>query len=85
MRQGDSESVDHPAHYMPANDPTGTYEAIKVIRAHRLGFNLGNATKYILRAGKKDGAKTVEDLRKAVWYLNDEIQWLQQQENKADE
>ena len=35
-----------------------------------LGFNLGNAVKYISRAGKKDPDKYIEDLQKAVWYLN---------------
>jgi hypothetical protein len=37
-----------------------------------LGFSLGNAVKYILRAGKKGDA--IQDLRKAVWYLNREIE-----------
>jgi len=49
-----------------------TYEAIKVIEAWELGFNLGNVIKYISRAGKK-GSK-LEDLKKAQWYLNREIE-----------
>jgi hypothetical protein len=61
-----AESVDHPAHYRP-----GTYEAINVIEAWGLGFHLGNAVKYIARAGLK-GAR-VEDLKKARWYLDREI------------
>lgn len=61
--------VNHPAHYGGANNP---YEAIKVIEAWQLGFCLGNAVKYISRAGKKGSA--VEDLRKAAWYLNREIE-----------
>lgn len=65
-----SEAVDHPAHYGGAGDP---YEAIKVIEAWRLGFCLGNAVKYIARAGRKDPAKTLEDLQKARWYLDREI------------
>ena len=60
--------VDHPAHYGGADN---TYEAIKVIEAWELGFNLGNVIKYISRAGKK-GSK-LEDLKKAMWYLNREI------------
>jgi hypothetical protein len=60
------ETVDHPAHYNP-----GTYEAINVIEAWDLGFNLGNAVKYIARAGKK-GDK-IEDLKKAIWYLQREV------------
>jgi len=61
--------VDHPAHYGGADN---TYEAIKVIEAWELGFNLGNVVKYISRAGKK-GSK-LEDLKKAMWYLNREIE-----------
>jgi hypothetical protein len=45
-----------------------------VIRAWELEFNLGNAVKYISRAGKKDQQKHIEDLQKAVWYLQDEIE-----------
>jgi hypothetical protein len=62
--------VNHPAHYGGADNP---YEAIKVIEAWGLGFSLGNAVKYIARAGKKDPATRIEDLRKALWYLNHEI------------
>jgi len=68
-----SEAVNHPDHYGGADNP---YEAIKVIEAWRLGFCLGNAVKYISRAGKKDAAKLVEDLKKARWYLDREIQSL---------
>lgn len=67
------EQVDHPAHYGGADNP---YEAIKVIDAHGLSFCLGNAVKYILRAGKK--GDRIEDLQKAVWYLNHEIERLKQ-------
>ena len=62
------ESINHPAHYGGPDDP---YEAIKVIEAWDLGFNLGNTLKYIARAGKKGSA--LEDLEKAAWYLNREI------------
>lgn len=65
-----SESVNHPAHYGGADNP---YEAIKVIEAWQLGFNLGNTVKYISRAGKKGSAATAEDLKKARWYLDREI------------
>jgi Protein of unknwon function (DUF3310) len=58
--------VDHPSHYGGKRNP---YEAIKVIEAWRLDFSLGNAVKYISRAGKKDPTKLVEDLEKAAWYL----------------
>jgi hypothetical protein len=63
-----AEQVDHPAHYGGADDP---YEAIKVIEAWALGFCLGNAVKYISRAGRKGDALT--DLRKARWYIDREI------------
>lgn len=64
--------IDHPKHY--GGDTL--YEAIKVIEAWGVGFCLGNALKYICRAGKKDAATTLEDLRKAAWYLNREIERL---------
>lgn len=69
------EAVDHPAHYGGADNP---YEAIKVIDNWKLNFNLGNTVKYISRAGKKNAEKTIEDLEKAAWYLNREIQNLKQ-------
>lgn len=61
--------VNHPPHYR-----SGGIEAIDVIDSFKLGFNRGNAVKYILRAGKK--GKAEEDLAKAVWYLNREIETL---------
>lgn len=69
-----NESVNHPAHYGGAENP---YEAIKVIEAWGLGFCLGNTVKYIARAGKKDKAKLLEDLRKSRWYLDREIAALE--------
>ena len=70
------EAVDHPEHYGGADNP---YEAIKVIEAWRLGFCLGNAAKYIARAGKKGDKKedALEDLKKARWYLDREIAGLE--------
>lgn len=66
-----SEQVNHPQHYGGKNNP---YEAIKVIEAWDLGFNLGNTVKYISRAGKKGTDKELQDLNKALWYLNREVQ-----------
>lgn len=60
-----NDNVNHPAHYTD-----GKIEVIDFIEDKHLGYHLGNAVKYISRAGKKDPAKTCEDLRKAVWYLN---------------
>ena len=67
------ELVDHPPHYQATNNK---YETIKVIDAWQLGFALGNAVKYISRAGKKGSA--VEDLKKALWYIEHEIKKLEE-------
>lgn len=72
--------VNHPAHY--TSDPSGV-ECIQITR-HR-NFNVGNAIKYLWRAGLKqsgikapgDMEKQLEDLEKAVWYIQDEIKRLQ--------
>jgi hypothetical protein len=66
-----SEPINHPSHYGGKENP---YEAIKVIEAWELGFCLGNAIKYISRAGKKNTEKTLEDLEKAKWYISREIE-----------
>lgn len=58
--------VNHPQHY--TSHPSGV-ECIEVTRHY--GFNVGNAIKYLWRAGLKGDA--IEDLRKAAWYINDEI------------
>lgn len=63
-----SDFVNHPPHY--SSDPSGV-ECIQITR-HR-NFNIGNAIKYLWRAGIKDEAKHAEDLRKAVFYIQDEI------------
>jgi hypothetical protein len=65
------ELVNHPQHYGGKDNP---YEAIKVIEAWNLGFCLGNTIKYISRAGKKDD--TIQELEKALWYLQREINKL---------
>jgi len=65
-----SEKVNHPAHYGGKDNP---YEAVKVIEAWDLSFNLGNTVKYIARHGKKEDAEMVDDLKKARWYLDREI------------
>ena len=65
------DTVNHPAHYT-----FGKYEVIDVINDWKLNFNRGNAIKYIARAGKKNPDKEIEDLEKAVFYLQDEIKRL---------
>ena len=64
--------VNHPSHYTD-----GKIEVIDFIEDKGLNFHRGNAVKYIARAGKKNTAKEVEDLKKAVWYLNREIQRME--------
>lgn len=63
-----SDNVNHPSHYTD-----GKIEVIDFIEDKKLGYHLGNAVKYISRAGKKDPDKYIEDLQKAVWYLQREI------------
>lgn len=60
-----SDPVNHPPHYQ---HPSGV-ECIEIVE--HLGFCLGNAIKYLFRAGKKD--VSVQDLKKAAWYLEREI------------
>jgi translation initiation factor 2B subunit (eIF-2B alpha/beta/delta family) len=66
-------AIDHPDHY---GGKENTYEAIKVIEAYNLNFSLGNVIKYVLRAGKKS-SDTVEDLKKARWYIERQIENLE--------
>lgn len=65
--------VNHPSHYN--SDPSGV-ECIQITR-HRT-FNIGNAMKYLWRAGLKDEDAVIQDLEKAVWYIRDEIKRLEE-------
>jgi len=67
--------VNHPPHYK-----RGGIESIDVIEAFELGFNLGNVVKYVLRSDSK--GRTLEDLQKARWYLNREINNLEKREGR---
>lgn len=67
LAQQVNDPVNRPSHY--TSDPSGI-ECIQITR-HR-NFNIGNAIKYLWRAGLKEDAK-VQDLRKAMWYIQDEI------------
>lgn len=69
----ETNSIDHPSHYADGRK----YEPIDVITDWNLNFNLGNAVKYISRAGRKDPDKLIEDLKKAQFYLNYEITRLE--------
>ena len=66
--------VNHPSHYT-----SGSIEVIDFIEDQMLPYHLGSAMKYICRAGKKDPSKTMEDLQKAVWYINRYIGLLEQE------
>ncbi len=68
--------VDHPDHYGGADN---AYETIKVIEAWGLDFHLGNAVKYISRAGKKEVADPITDLRKAIWYIQRRIDQIERE------
>lgn len=75
--QNENDAVNHPSYYC------GNIEVIDFIEDKNLGYHLGNAVKYISRAGKKreegmsDTDKMIEDLRKAVWYINRKIEILE--------
>lgn len=75
------DSVNHPSYYADSN-----IEVIDYIEDKNLGYHLGTAIKYISRAGKKHEQgmttkeKEIEDLRKAVWFINRKIEQLQKDE-----
>ena len=77
------EAVNHPKHYN--SHPSGI-ECIDIARHYC--FSIGNAIKYLWRAGLKQEAdkdsveKEIEDLKKAIWYINDRIDQLKREENK---
>lgn len=62
----------------------GKVEVIDAIEAWGLNFHRGNAIKYIARAGKKNKEKEIEDLEKASWYINREIQRLEKLKKNKD-
>ena len=75
-----TDNVNHPSHYTWLKEKCGI-EVIDITR--HLDFDIGNAIKYLLRAGHKEDSslsekeKTVEDLKKAIWYINDKIKMLE--------
>lgn len=64
-----SDAVTHPSHYNQ-----GRIEVIEFIEDQKLGYHLGNAVKYLCRAGKKDSSKLEEDLDKAIWYIRRHVE-----------
>ena len=69
------DEVNHPVHY---NDPPSSIECIEVVRHHN--FNVGSAIKYLWRAGLKGGEPWTKDLKKAIWYLQDEVKRLEKED-----
>ncbi len=59
-----NDNINHPSHYT-----FGKIEVLDVIEDWELPYHLGNCVKYIARAGRKDPAKKIEDLKKAQFYL----------------
>lgn len=74
----DHDNVNHPQHYTD-----GSIEVLYFIEDKKLNYHRGNAIKYICRAGKKSKETEIEDLQKAVFYLNREIKNLKN--HKYDE
>jgi hypothetical protein len=72
--------VNHPSHY--TSDPSGV-ECIDITR-HR-NYNIGNAIKYLWRAGLKNEDKHTEDLKKAIFYISDEIKRLENSNGSKEE
>jgi hypothetical protein len=71
VHQATKEMVNHPAHYGGDNP----MEVIKIIDHYKLPFSLGNTIKYVLRSDSK--GNKLEDLKKAAWYLQHEINKLE--------
>lgn len=65
--------INHPKHY--TSDPSGI-ECIQITRWRN--FNIGNAIKYLWRNGLKENNSNIQDLKKAIWYINDEIKRLEE-------
>lgn len=75
-----TDAVNHPSHYT-----TGKIEVIEAIEDWKLDYHLGNSVKYVARAGKKDPAKTIEDLKKAIWYIERKIETMKENPRKPND
>jgi len=73
---GEEEMVNHPQHY---GGEENVYEVVKVAEAWGLNYDayLFNVVKYVARAGKKEPSKELQDLKKALWYLDRKIKNLE--------
>jgi hypothetical protein len=72
LKMSEYEHVNHPKHYNA--NPSGV-ECIDVVE--HMTFNLGNAVKYIWRVGFKPNSDSIQDIKKAIWYLNREVEKLE--------
>ena len=75
-----NDEINHPAHYT-----AGGIEVIDFLEAWDFPFHLANAIKYICRAGRKDKNALVTDLKKAVWYINRYISYVEKQRTGGKE
>ena len=71
-KEKENDPVNHPNHYTD-----GEFEVIDYIESYgyNANFYLGNAVKYLSRAGKKSTDTKREDIDKAIWYLNRYLEW----------
>ena len=75
-----NDPVNHPSHYTK-----GKIEVADFIADQKLNFDRGNAVKYVCRAGSKDPDKEIQDLEKAIWYINHEIKMLKGESENGTE
>ena len=71
-----NDPVNHPSHY------TDGIETIDYIESKHFPYHIGNAVKYLSRAGKKNPDETITDLKKAVWYIHRYIDLLEKEGTK---
>jgi hypothetical protein len=76
----ENDPINHPSHYNK-----GKIEVIDFIADQKLNFARGNAVKYVCRAGSKDPEKEIQDLEKAIWYIEHEIKMLKGENNNGTE
>jgi hypothetical protein len=72
MAEEKKEQVNHPKHYNH-----GKFEVIDVIEDWEVDFHIGNVIKYVSRAGRKNDDTEIQDLKKALWYLQRKIDILE--------
>jgi hypothetical protein len=72
------EKINHPVHYQSDKG----FEVIDITEAFKLDFSLGSVVKYVIRAGKKPKESMLEDLSKALWFLQDRIRRISPNEEE---